>query len=238
VEYEDRAGGGPARRSVEIMVSVSAERAEAGHTVYTKSVLAFYDLFVLRFSNRFIWRCPSKHFLALYDRHVTSNHLDVGVGTGFFLDRCRFPMNRPRLALMDLNVNCLDVASKRLARYRPERYRANVLDPIRFDASRFESIGMNYLLHCLPGTVRTKCAVFRHLKPLLNPGGVMFGATLLHGGVHRSWAASQLMALYNSKGIFTNNQDDLEGLREVLARNLTAVTVEVVGCAALFSGRA
>jgi ubiquinone/menaquinone biosynthesis C-methylase UbiE len=228
----------PHGRSVEITVPISAEQVEAGQAVYTKSVLASYDLFVLRFSNRFIWRCPSTHILALYDRHVTSNHLDVGVGTGFFLDRCRFPTDRPRLALMDLNVNCLDVAGKRLARYRPEMYRTNVLDPIRLDASRFESIGLNYLLHCLPGTVRTKSAVFRHLKPLLNPGGVMFGATLLHGGVHRSWAARQLMALYNSKGIFRNDQDDLKGLREMLAENLTAVTVEVVGCAALFSGRA
>jgi hypothetical protein len=138
---------------------------------------------------------------------------------------------------MDLNANCLDAARKRLERYRPEVYRANVLDPIRIDAPSFQSIGLNYLLHCLPGTVRTKATVFRHLKALLNTGGVMFGATLLHGGVNRSWAARQLMALYNSKGIFTNEHDDLEGLREVLSDNLTGVTVEVVGCAALFSGR-
>jgi hypothetical protein len=79
--------------------------------------------------------------------------------------------------------------------------------------------------------------VFRHLGALLEPGGVVFGATLLGGGVRRNWAAERLMALYNSKGIFTNEGDDLEGLREVLSENLTAATVEVVGCAALFSGR-
>lgn len=218
-------------------MSITAKQVEAGQAVYTKSLLAYYDLLVLGFSNRLVWRCPSTHLLALYNRHVTSNHLDVGVGTGFFLDRCRFPTDRPRLALMDLNTTCLDAASRRLARYRPEVYRANVLDPIHIDASPFDSIGLNYLLHCLPGTIRTKSAVFRHLKTLLNPGGTMFGSTLLHGGVHRNWAAKRLMALYNSKGIFTNDQDDLEGLRAVLAENLTGVTIEVVGCAALFSGR-
>jgi hypothetical protein len=45
------------------------------------------------------------------------------------------------------------------------------------------------------------------------------------------------MAFYNSKGIFTNDQDDLQGLRAMLSDHLTAPTVEVVGCAALFSGR-
>jgi len=45
------------------------------------------------------------------------------------------------------------------------------------------------------------------------------------------------MAFYNSKGVFTNEQDDLESLRDMLSEKLTAVRVEVVGCAALFSGR-
>ncbi|TLY40024.1 MAG: class I SAM-dependent methyltransferase, partial [Nitrospirae bacterium] len=154
-------------------MTITGKQVEAGQAVYTKPMLAVYDLLVLGFSNRLVWRCPSRHILALYDRYVTANHLDVGVGTGYFLERCRFPKDRPRLALMDLNPNCLDAASTRLARYRPEVYRANVLDPISFDAARFESISLTYLLHCLPGTIRTKSAVFRHLTTLLNPGGMM-----------------------------------------------------------------
>ena len=218
-------------------MTITEKQVEAGQAVYSKSMLTIYDWLVLRFSNRLIWKCSSRQILALYDRHVTANHLDVGVGTGYFLDRCRFPSDRPRLGLMDLNLNCLDGAGSRAARYRPEVYRTNVLDPIGLEIPRFDSISMTYLLHCLPGTIKTKSAVFRHLKPLLNHGGVMFGATLLSAGVHRSWAAKRLMAFYSSKGIFTNDQDDLQGLRAMLSEHLTAVTVEVVGCAALFSGR-
>jgi 2-polyprenyl-3-methyl-5-hydroxy-6-metoxy-1,4-benzoquinol methylase len=217
-------------------MTITEQQVEAGQAVYSKSMLAIYDWFVLGFSNRLIWRCPSKQIRARYDRHVTANHLDVGVGTGYFLDRCRFPNTHPRLGLMDLNANCLDAAGRRLARYRPEVYRANILDPIGLDISRFDSISLTYLLHCLPGSIKTKSAVFRHLKPLLNPGGVMFGATLLSEGVYRSWAAKRLMAFYNAKGIFTNDHDDLEGLRVVLSEHFTTVTVDVVGCAALFSG--
>jgi ubiquinone/menaquinone biosynthesis C-methylase UbiE len=200
-------------------------------------MLGIYDWFVLGFSNRLIWRCPSKQIQALYDRHVTANHLDVGVGTGYFLDHCRFPSDHPRLGLMDLNSNCLDVAGKRLVRYRPEVYRTNVLDPIGLNIPQFDSISLTYLLHCLPGTMKTKGAVFRHLKPLLHPTGVMLGATLLSNGVPRNWAARRLMAFYNSKGIFTNDQDGLHGLRAVLSEHFTTVTIDVVGCAALFSGR-
>ena len=218
-------------------MTIAQQQVEAGQAVYSKPMLAIYDWLVLRFSNRLIWKCPSKNILALYDRHVTANHLDVGVGTGYFLDRCRFPNDHPRLGLMDLNPNCLRAASNRVGRYRPAVYRANVLDPITLDIPRFDSISMTYLLHCLPGTIKTKGAVFRHLTPLLNPGGVVFGATLLTEGVRRSWAAKRLMAFYNSKGIFTNDQDDLQGLRAMLSEHLTAPTVEVVGCAALFSGR-
>ena len=218
-------------------MTITEQQVEAGQAIYSKSMLGIYDWFVLGFSNRLIWKCPSKHISALYDRHVTTNHLDVGVGTGYFLDRCRFPNDHPRLGLMDLNANCLDAAGRRMARYHPEVYRANILDPIGLDISRFDSISLTYLLHCLPGTIKTKGAVFRHLKPLLNQGGVIFGATLLSNGVCLSWAAKRLMAFYNSKGIFTNDQDDLQGLRAVLSEHLTTVTVEVVGCAALFSGR-
>jgi hypothetical protein len=72
----------------------------------------------------------------------------------------------------------------------------------------------------------------------MNPGAVLFGATLLQGGVRRSGFAQRLMGLYNKKGVFSNRADDLDGLARELRRRFTAVSVEVVGCAALFSGRA
>lgn len=217
-------------------MTVSPEEVEAGQAIYTKSLLPFYDLCILGFSSRLIWRCPAEHVLKLYDHHVTANHLDVGVGTGFFLDRCVWPTSRPRIALMDLNPNCLDAARRRLARYRPEVYRANVLEPIQHEIEKFDSVSLSWLMHCLPGTIYTKAGVFEHLKARLNPGGVIFGATLLQEGVHHTWASRRLMALYNSKGVFTNAHDDIQGLNKVLGASLSSITVEIVGCAALFSG--
>lgn len=218
-------------------MTVTSEQVAAGQAVYTKRLLHAYDLLVLGVSNRFIWRCPTPRLVELYNQHVTANHLDVGVGTGYFLDRCRFPSATPRMALMDLNQNSLDFAARRIARYHPETYLRNVLEPISLDASKFDSVGVNYLLHCVPGSIESKAVIFDHLRELMNPGAVLFGSTLLQGGVRRNWAAKRLMTFYNSKGVFTNERDTLDGLQQSLHQCFREVSVEVVGCAALYSGR-
>ena len=99
--------------------------------VYTPARLAFYDVVILGFSCRFVWHSPKRRFLELYERHVGARHLDVGVGSGYFLDRCRFPVERPAITLLDLSEACLAKAARRIARYSPELRRANVLEPNR-----------------------------------------------------------------------------------------------------------
>ena len=223
-----------------------APEVRAGQAVYTKAVLAVYDQVVLGLFCRFVWRCPSRHIRELYRQHLSANHLDAGVGTGYFLDKCAFPTARPRLALLDLNPNSLEVAGRRLARYRPETYRANVLEPLAIPGPPFDSVGVNFLLHCLPGPLRAKAVALDHLKAVLNPGGVLFGSTLLAGGVNRPLLAGGvkravparlLMRFFNAVGVFGNAGDDLDGLTAELARRFSDVSVRVVGCLALFSGR-
>jgi 2-polyprenyl-3-methyl-5-hydroxy-6-metoxy-1,4-benzoquinol methylase len=240
----DAGGGGGAEVAAGTLeqereaMGITPEQVEAGQAVYTKRTLAIYDFVVLGVSNRFVWKCPTRRIEEHYNTHLTANHLDVGVGTGYFLDRCRFPSHAPRVALMDLNADTLDFASRRIARYKPETYRRNVLQPVSLDTARFDSVGINYLLHCLPGTIESKAAVFDHLKALMKPDAVLFGSTLLQGGVTRNWFAGRLMEAYNRKGVFSNRNDGLEGLKRELGRRFKDVSVEVVGCAALFSGRA
>lgn len=172
-----------------------------------------------------------------YDKHITSNHLDVGVGTGYFLDKCHFQSFLPRIALMDLNQNTFDFASNRIKRYTPEMYRYNVLKPISINTPKFDSVGINYLLHCVPGTIEFKSVIFDNLKMLMNSNAIIFGSTLLQIGVTRNWFAKGLMHVYNKKGIFSNKQDSLDGLKSELEKRFQDVTVEVVGCTAIFSGR-
>jgi Methyltransferase domain len=206
-------------------------------TVYTPARLALYDLFILGFSCRFVWRCPKRHFLALYDRYTSARHLDVGVGTGYFLDRCRFPADRPQLTLLDLSEACLTKASQRLARYSPQVVKANVLEPLELGSARFGSVGLNGVLHCLPGTLETKAVVFQHLKPFVEEGGLVFGSTILGQGVEHGRLARKALALYNREGIFTNLGDDPAGLERVLASEFSEHRVERRGSFALFVAR-
>jgi len=218
-------------------MSFTPEEIEAGQAIYTKRMLGYYDLRVLWVSNPLIWKCPTSRLLNHYNRFVTANHLDVGVGSGYYLDKCQFPTPNPRIPLMDLNANSLAFATDRIKRYHPETLLRNVLEPISFDGPRFDSVGVNYLLHCLPGDMAAKCCVFDHLRSLMDPGAIIFGSTLLQGGVQRSVAARALMAHYNFYGVFSNTSDSLETLRQELKKRFTTVSIEIVGCVALFSAR-
>ncbi|MEW6038068.1 MAG: class I SAM-dependent methyltransferase [Pseudomonadota bacterium] len=208
--------------------------------LYGRTILSVYDAYVLGFSNAFVWRCPTRRILDLYDRWVSPRHLEVGVGTGYFLDHCRFPVARPSLVLLDVNPNSLEASVRRLRRYRPQTCLADVTQPLPLPESGFSSIGVNYLLHCLPGSLAEKGPrVFGHLLPLLaRESGVIFGSTILGRGVRHNLLGRRLMALYNGRGVFGNRGDSEDDLRQVLAAHFPSYTLEVQGCVAMFAGRA
>ena len=203
------------------------------HAIYTPTMLTFYDLVVHGVSNHVAWRCPTRRLLELYRANLSANHLEAGIGTGFFLDRARGP-EFERLVLLDINQNCLDRAARRLAHFRPSVRQANLLARIPPGLDRFDSVGMTYVLHCLPGRMSEKLAAVDHLKPLMRERAVLFGATILGRGIAPNAAARKLLDLYNDKGVFNNREDDFESLSQGLRRRFGAVEVERQGCVALF----
>jgi hypothetical protein len=212
----------------------ATEAVRRGQAVYTPLILRVYDAWVLGFSNSLLWRCPTRRLLAHYAQHLRPQHLEAGVGTGYFLDRSRFA-SKPQITLLDLNENTLAFSTRRLRRLAPRTLRGNLLEPISF-SERYDSVALNYVLHCLPGDLGAKSVVFEHLKAGLREGGVIFGSTLLSRDVSMSRAARRLMAIYNRKGIFSNEGDSVRGLEAALRRHFDRFTLEVVGCAALFAG--
>jgi ubiquinone/menaquinone biosynthesis C-methylase UbiE len=214
--------------------AITQDAVRRGAAVYSRPVLAVYDVFVIGFTNTFVWKCPSPKILEFYNQNVSDKHLDVGVGSGYFLDRCKFPSTMPQIALMDLNENSLHKTAKRLRRYQPKSYLRNVLEPIEAGDSEFESVGLNFLLHCLPGNMISKRAVFENLKPLLRPGGAIFGTTILGVGVRRNWLGHVYMRIFNSKGVFCNYDDQRSDLEEGLSKTFVRYEVITRGCIAFF----
>ena len=220
------------------------------HAVYTPTALRFYDIVVHGLSNRLAWRCPTSRVVSLYEDNLSANHLEAGVGTGLFLDRAGTGFDR--LVLADINEHCLDRAARRLARFRPQLVQVNLLEPldsdlapsdlvafdlVAFDLAPFDSVGLTYVLHCLPGRMEEKLVVVDHLKPLMSAGAVLFGATILGRGLTPNPAARALLDLYNAKGVFNNRGDDLKGLRAGLKQRFASVEIEQRGLVALFRAR-
>ena len=204
--------------------------------VYNKIFLPVYDWYVLKFSNTFVWKCPSTKILEFYDLHITHNHLDVGAGTGYFLHKARF-FEQPNIGLFDVNPNTLLSSAKRIARFHPKTYQADIMQPLTIELPQYDSIAINYLLHCLPGDFYAKEIVFKNLIPHLNPHGVLFGATILADKPDTNWLGRKLLALYNAKGVFGNLNDKLADLDLILQRNFQTYSIYEIGNVVLFAAR-
>jgi SAM-dependent methyltransferase len=209
----------------------AVKRAQAA---YNSLTLPFYDAWVHGISNPLAWGCATGELQGWYERHITDNHLEVGVGTGFFLDRVTFGHRCPRIVLMDLNPRALTYTARRIARFHPDTHLANVLQPIDYDGPPFASAGMGYLFHCLPGTLEERAASFRNVAALLKPDGVLFGATILPEGRPNLFARA-LLEGYNRLGIFNNRGDYRAAIQVALERSFREVDVRRRGQVVMFA---
>jgi len=192
---------------------------------------------VYRFNGPILWRCSKDRFLELYDADVSARHLDIGVATGCLLDECRFSVATPRITLMDLSEDSLEVAARRLARYEPISHQANVLEPWGLQDGSYDSVGMVNVLHCVPGAMPAKTVAFEHARSALASGGVLFGATVLGQGVEHTRLSRMALKGMNRRGVFCNLEDSLEDLDAGLGRVFDSYEVHVEGAVALFTAR-
>jgi SAM-dependent methyltransferase len=215
-----------------------ADPAYPGQAAYTRRTLRFYDLIAYRIDCPLFWRCSVKQLHALYDHNVSGRHLDVGVGTGYLLDHCRFPVAEPQLTLIDLNPEPLAYAARRLRRYRPETHQANVLAPWGIPAGAFDSVALGNVLNCAPGPMPEKATAFEQARKTLAPGGRVFGATVLNGGVEHTRRSRFFMKRLNKRGVFDNLGDHMGDLEAALAGSFPSYEIAVEGAMAFFVGTA
>ena len=218
---------------------------EVGHRRQTNNVAAgqlffslihhgLYDLGLYRFVTDRLWQCPTRYLLDGYADNLSSRHLELGVGSGYFLARTLCRDASRSLMLVDLNRRSLNKAAVRLRRYEPGTHRQDILEPFPAELSGYGSVGMNYVLHCIPGSIAGNRRLFQHVHSALGAGGVFFGATLLWEPATMGHAARRLMRLLNGTGIFHNQNHRLSDLRNALEDQFVEVEVTMVGCAALF----
>jgi SAM-dependent methyltransferase len=207
--------------------------AYRGQSDYTPSVLRMYDRFVLGFAARFVWRCRTSLLVERYRRHIRDRHLDVGPGTGYFLERSRLP-DRSHVTILDPNPNVLRHVTRRLKHLNVTPVEADVLKPLPV-AGPFESAALHLVIHCLPGPMSRKAVAVANVAAALAPNGVLFGASVLGTSGSHTWLARRYLRFFNWQGGFDNLDDTEDGLRDILEASFEHVELEIVGSIAVFA---
>lgn len=211
-------------------------KAHKAVRVYSPFLLSFYDLYVYKCVSPVFFQCPEARIVDFYLENISKNHLEVGVGTGYLLKKCLDAGKLSSIALLDLNENCLEATKKRLAPLQADTFKANILEDLPFTAHRFDSIGLNYVLHCVPGTFKEKGDALGSLGKYLNDDGLLFGSTAIyHPG--QNVMAKLVMDAYNRNGIFNNRSDIKEELADGLSKHFTDVRLRQIGNVLFFMAR-
>ena len=207
--------------------------AYKGQSEYTPFFLKLYDPVILGFFTRVVWRCPTPVLVERYRRQIRPRHLDVGPGTGYFLERAGLPAGSP-VTILDPNVNVLEHASRRLQALDITAVEADVLNLLPVDGP-FDSAALHGVIHCLPGPLSRKAAAVANVAAVLAPTGVLFGASILGPSGPHTWLSRRILDANNRRGTFDNLGDTREGLGEILAASFEHVELEMVGSMALLA---
>lgn len=207
--------------------------AYAGQRDYSRLLLNLYDPLVLGPITRYVWRCPTSRLLERFRRHVRTNHLDIGPGTGYFLERSGLPAGSP-VTILDPNPNVLRHVSRRLRHLAVTAVEADVLKPLPVRGP-FDSAALHLVIHCLPGPLERKAQAVANVAAVLAPTGVLFGASVLGTSGDHTWAARRFLDAFNRRRGFDNLADTEAGLRDILGASFESVELETIGSIAIFA---
>lgn len=206
-----------------------------GVRLYSKLTLKFYDFFVMRFFAAMVWRYKESLMVGIYKENMSNNHAELGVGTGYCIDKADLESEAQRIGLFDLNEACLSHASQRLKRFNPECYTQNVLKEFSSETEQFDSLAIGGVLHCLPGEFVDKCRVFDQIRPILNNNARIFGYTLVRKGISESLVSRFFFSILSKLKVFNNYRDSAGSLKRELDRRFKNAQVIVVGQLAYFT---
>jgi len=211
---------------------------EPGSSVYSPIILKLYNFAVLGLSNRFAWECPTKTvLLPFYKENLGLKHLDVGVGTGYYLAHAGLTKSH-QISLLDLNENSLRTAAAQVKEAKVRTFKLDIMQPFAEPADTgYDSISLFYLLHCLPGTMDDKETAIANLKRYLSKDGVLYGATVLGDEVAHNPIGRFALKLYNENGVMHNLADTFDGLQRMLKRQFQNVQIRRHNKVALFVAR-
>lgn len=190
--------------------------------------LQLYDVFVNEINCKYIWSCDKSKIFNLYQKNVRPNHVEIGPGTGYYLKPSMHKIKN--LSLVDINQDILDYSQKKLKEdnCNIETFRINLFsNPTKFTITENSSIGVNCVLHCIPGKLQDKIQCI--LDNIENDKNViLFGTTVVHDKSDSVLVNLELKFLNYFK-IFQNCNDFSHELVEYLHKKKYTYRIEKFG---------
>jgi hypothetical protein len=238
-----------------------------GDAVYTPSVLEEYDRLVWGFNCPFLWRIHMEEVKGLYNDCVlrSRSHAEVGVGTGLFLRELNVPDALTEVVLIDSSYYSLEMCQASLKSHPHYEYsqvafrtlQGSILEPPPYELrDKFDSVGANFLLHCLgggsgsgsgigggSGTTRALSEAVENLAAMVHPQhGTLFGTTILGQSIledaeRAGPAALETLQAYNDAGIFANLNHNFRDVSRVLHDTFDDVEIWRAGYCAVFKAK-
>ena len=194
-----------------------------------------YDRIVNDFNCKNVWKCPTVNIFNNYRNNISYNNLEIGPGTGFFFNKKNSGINLKNLTLVDVNKDILNFSKQNLEK---EYSNIEVLHHDLFsqkiqESIYFESVGVNYVLHCVSGNLQTKLDKLIH--NLGNNKYKLFGASVICDPLHMNTIAEYELIFLNALGIFNNNEDTYYELEEYLNSRNIKFSLRKQGYVAIFN---
>ena len=193
--------------------------------------MKLYDLLVNKINCRFIWRCHENNIHQNYNKCISKNHLEIGPGTGYFIEKYKFN----KLLINDINKNILQYSSLYLKTHNPKLIQCNLFNQ-KLNVKNINSIGINYVLHCVPGKLEDK--LFKLINNLEYKNKLcLFGATVINDPEYNNIFSKYMIFWLNYMNIFNNKNDYSYNLVKKCEANNLNIEWKIIGCVMIFKIR-
>jgi phospholipid N-methyltransferase len=198
--------------------------------------LNIYDLLVNKINCKYVWKCDQRYIIDNYKKNIKNNHLEIGPGTGYFLKNIKNTKNT-NLFLLDINNDTLKFSAKNLqGRFNNiNSFNRNIFEDtiVSKTLPKINSVGVNYVLHCVPGNLEDK------IQSLINNIGQSninyFGASVVSNKELSTFVAKIELYFLNKFGIFNNKNDNYLNLVKYFEKNNIKYEIKIKGNVVIFN---
>ena len=197
--------------------------------IVSKNLFA-YDYLVNNINCNIVWNCNQNKIIQHYDSNITNNHIEIGQGTGYFLKKNQYNT----LQLMDINNDILGDSSKNLKANSKKIHTHchNIFSCSSSHINPSRSIGLTYVLHCVPGKIENNLNTM--IQNIQFDNYNLFGASVVQDPVETNILAETELLWLNRLGIFNNENDTYNGLHEYLEESGMEYNLRLEGYVAIF----